>query len=117
MKEMFYNNSWPELKVLIQDENWNFICILWWRLSHFLNQISFSSTLINIEESKLFVTTGKDGIKVKELDRKKKDTENLIKAYDILDTGNPYDINTHDDTIVNYHFEVDPKIYHKNTGI
>ncbi len=44
----------------------------------------------------------------------KKDTENLIKAYDILDTGNPYDINTHDDTVVNYHFEVDPKIYHKN---
>ena len=53
MKEMFYNNSWPELKVLIQDENWNFICILWWRLSHFLNEISFTSTLINIEESKL----------------------------------------------------------------
>lgn len=53
MKEMFYNNSWPELRVLIQDKNWNFICILWWRLSHFLNEISFSSTLINIEESKL----------------------------------------------------------------
>ena len=53
MKEMFYNDSWPELSVLVQDKNWNFICILWWRLSHFLNQISFSSTLINIEESKL----------------------------------------------------------------
>jgi len=53
MKEMFYDNSWPELKELIQDKHWNFISMLWWRLSHFLNQISFSSTLINIEESKL----------------------------------------------------------------
>jgi len=53
MKDMFYNDSWPELRVLVQDRNWNFISILWWRLSHFLNQISFSSTLINIEESKL----------------------------------------------------------------
>ena len=53
MKEMFYNNTWPELRILIQDENWNFISILWWRLSHFLNEISFTSTLINIEETKL----------------------------------------------------------------
>ena len=53
MKDMFYNDSWPELGVLVQDNNWNFISILWWRLSHFLNQISFNSTLINIEESKL----------------------------------------------------------------
>lgn len=53
MKDMFYNNSWPELRILIQDENWNFISILWWRLSHFLNEISFTSTLINIEETKL----------------------------------------------------------------
>ena len=53
MRKMFYDDSWPELKILMQDENWNFISVLWWRLSHFLNQISFSSTLINIEESKL----------------------------------------------------------------
>lgn len=53
MKEMFYNNSWLELKELIQDKNWNFITILWWRISHFLNEISFYSVLINIEESKL----------------------------------------------------------------
>lgn len=53
MKKMFYNNSWPKLEVLIQDENWNFITILWWRLSYFINSISFSSTLINIEENKL----------------------------------------------------------------
>jgi len=53
MKEMFYNNSWPELKILRQDQNWNFITILWWRLSFFLNDIAFNSTLITIEESKL----------------------------------------------------------------
>lgn len=53
MKNMFYDNSWPQLRELIKDEHWHFISMLWWRLSHFLNQISFSSTLINIEESKL----------------------------------------------------------------
>lgn len=53
MREMFYNNSWLELRELIKDRNWTFITILWWRLSHFLNQISFNSVLINIEESKL----------------------------------------------------------------
>ena len=53
MKDMFYNDSWPELKLLIQDKNWNFITVLWWRISFFLNSIRFTSTLINIEESKL----------------------------------------------------------------
>lgn len=53
MKDMFYNNTWPELKVLIKDKNWNFITILWWRISHFLNQIVFTSNLVSIEESKL----------------------------------------------------------------
>lgn len=53
MKEMFYNNTWLELRELIKDRNWNFITILWWRISHFLNEISFYSVLVNIEESKL----------------------------------------------------------------
>jgi len=53
MREMFYNNTWLELREMIKDRNWTFITILWWRLSHFLNQISFNSVLINIEESKL----------------------------------------------------------------
>jgi len=53
MKKMFYDNSWPPLKELVTDNNWNFITILWWRLSHFLNAISFTSTLINIHENKL----------------------------------------------------------------
>lgn len=53
IKEMFYNNSWPELKDIAQDKNWNFITMFWWRISHFLNQTTFTSVLINIEESKL----------------------------------------------------------------
>ena len=53
IREMFYNNSWLDLRELIKDRNWNFITILWWRLSHFLNQISFNSVLITLEESNL----------------------------------------------------------------
>lgn len=53
MKSMFYKNSWPELKILIHDRNWTFITIIWWRLSYFLNQIKFTSTLMNIEETHL----------------------------------------------------------------
>ena len=44
----------------------------------------------------------------------KKDTKNIISSYDILNTNNPYDINTHDDTIINYHFEIDPETYNRN---
>lgn len=53
MREMFYNDSWLDLRELIKDRNWNFITILWWRLSHFLNQISFNSVLVTLEESNL----------------------------------------------------------------
>lgn len=53
MKEMFYNNTWLELNELKKDPNWNFITILWWRLSHFLNNINFYSVLATIEETKL----------------------------------------------------------------
>lgn len=44
----------------------------------------------------------------------RRDNKNLIKSYDILNTSNPYEINTHDDTTINYHFEIDPEVYHKN---
>lgn len=47
-------------------------------------------------------------------DEEKSDTKNLIKTYSILDTKNPYDINTHDDTVINYSFEIDPLVYNKN---
>ena len=42
------------------------------------------------------------------------DTKALIKSYDILNTNNPYDINTHNDTIIPFAFEIDPETYHKN---
>ncbi|MBE7708995.1 MAG: hypothetical protein E7Z93_00960 [Cyanobacteria bacterium SIG32] len=47
-------------------------------------------------------------------EEQKKDTKNIIRSYDILNTNNPYDINTHDDTIINYHFEIDPETYNRN---
>lgn len=53
MQHRFYNNSWPQLQQLVQEDDWNFITMLWWRLSHFLNEISFTATLVNIHESKL----------------------------------------------------------------
>lgn len=53
MKEMFYNNTYPELSELQEDRHWHFITILWWRLSHFLNNINFYSVLVNIEEYNL----------------------------------------------------------------
>lgn len=53
IKGMFYNNNWLELSELIKDSNWNFVSILWWRLSYFLNGIVFNSTLNNIYEVEL----------------------------------------------------------------
>ena len=42
------------------------------------------------------------------------DNKNLIESYDRLSTENPYEINTHDDTVINYHFEINPETYLKN---
>lgn len=47
-------------------------------------------------------------------DEQKKDKENLIQSYDILNTNNLYEINTHNDTVINYAFEFDPEVYNKN---
>ena len=47
-------------------------------------------------------------------EEQKKDPKNLIKAYEFLNTSNPYEITTHDDTVINYHFEINPNTYHKN---
>lgn len=47
-------------------------------------------------------------------DKYKNDSQHLIKAYDILNTDNVLDINTHDDTIIPYSFEIDPETYNKN---
>lgn len=50
-------------------------------------------------------------------DKLKKDTKNLIKAYDILNTSNKLDINTHDDTVMPYAFEINPETYKKNIEV
>ena len=47
-------------------------------------------------------------------DADKKDTKNLIKSYEKLDTGNAYEINNHNDTVVPYSFEINPETYNKN---
>lgn len=47
-------------------------------------------------------------------DKFKKDTQHLVKAYDILNTKNPLDINTHNDTIIPYAFEINPETYNEN---
>jgi hypothetical protein len=52
-REMFYNNTWLPLSELKKDKNWNFITVLWWRLSVFLNGISFYSTLEAINTSEI----------------------------------------------------------------
>ncbi len=44
----------------------------------------------------------------------KNDKQNLIKAYDVLNTKNPLDINTHNDTIIPYSFEINPETYNDN---
>ena len=44
----------------------------------------------------------------------KEDNEHLIKEYENKNTNNVMDINTHDDTVVNYPFEIKPEFYEKN---
>lgn len=47
-------------------------------------------------------------------DEQKYDTSRLIESYDKLNTKNPYEINTHNDTIINYSFEINPETYNNN---
>lgn len=47
-------------------------------------------------------------------DKFKNDNKRLIKAYDILNTKSHLDINTHNDTIMPYAFEINPETYNKN---
>lgn len=53
IKEMFYNNSWAELRDLQQDPSWHFVSILWWRLGHFIHNINFTAVLDNMEDANL----------------------------------------------------------------
>ncbi len=47
-------------------------------------------------------------------DEQRYDSQHLIESYDILNTNNPYEINTHNDTVINYSFEINPETYNKN---
>lgn len=53
IKEKFYNNENIDLKETMARRDWTFITGMWWRLNHFLNNISFTSNLQLIEEKKL----------------------------------------------------------------
>lgn len=50
-------------------------------------------------------------------DKFKNDNTRLIKAYDILNTKSHLDINTHNDTIMPYAFEINSETYDKNIEI
>lgn len=47
-------------------------------------------------------------------EEEKNDSKNLIKSYKKLDTGSPYEINHHNDTVVPYSFEINPETYDNN---
>lgn len=47
-KDCFYSGIWPSLSELRERVDWTFITALWWRLSVFLNQIDFYSTLESV---------------------------------------------------------------------
>lgn len=47
-------------------------------------------------------------------DETKNDTQKLIKTYDKRNTDNPLEINTHNDTVIPYSFEINPNTYLEN---
>lgn len=47
-------------------------------------------------------------------DAEKKDTTKLIESYSKTNTDNPLDINTHNDTVILYPFEINPKTLNTN---
>ena len=53
LQQKFFSNEDIDLKELMDRKDWNFITGMWWRLSHFLNNINFTSNLKIIEEKKL----------------------------------------------------------------
>ena len=66
---------------------------------------SHKETLFQIYDA---TQAGKD--QIKELDKS-------IDRYNKLKAGDPLDINTHDDTIINYVFQIDPKEYSKRIDV
>jgi len=50
-------------------------------------------------------------------DKHQKDTQYLIRKYDRQNTDNPLDINSHNDTLMPYAFEINPDTYLKNIKV
>lgn len=53
IQERFFRNEDIDLKEINSRRDWTFITGMWWRLNHFLNNISFTSNLQLIEEKNL----------------------------------------------------------------
>lgn len=53
IQDKFFNNEDIDLREIMQRRDFTFITGMWWRLNHFLNNISFTSNLQLIEEKKL----------------------------------------------------------------
>ena len=53
IKQKFFNNDNIDLKEIMARRDWTFITGMWWRLNHFLNNISFTANLDLIQEKNL----------------------------------------------------------------
>lgn len=53
IRKMYFNNEKMELTEIMKSNRYTFITGMWWRLNHFLNNITFVSNLEVIEENKL----------------------------------------------------------------
>lgn len=53
IQERFFRNEFIDLKELNARKDWSFITGMWWRLNHFLNNISFTSNLELVQEKEL----------------------------------------------------------------
>lgn len=53
IQEKFYNNERLDLRELQKRRDWTFITGMWWRLNHFLNEISFTTNLQLVQEKQV----------------------------------------------------------------
>lgn len=53
IQEKFYNNEHMDLQELKNRRDWTFIVGMWWRLNHFLRNITFTSNLQLVQEKEL----------------------------------------------------------------
>ena len=53
IKDKFYNNDDIDLKGIRARRDWTFINGMWWRLNHFLNNITFLTNLEMVEQKEV----------------------------------------------------------------